>query len=112
MKRIYQFSFGTLLLIALLLSSYYYFTTIKSTATSPSLEEYGDTVIEDMQATTFDESGQLSNIIITPRLVHTDQDDSNYLSEPRITLFREDGAPWQIQSVHGRTEEGTKKITF
>lgn len=56
-------------------------------------------------ATEMDESGHPLHRLQAEYLVHSVEDDTIELIQPRATLFRPDEADWQLQANHGVVEE-------
>ncbi|MEE9452565.1 MAG: LPS export ABC transporter periplasmic protein LptC, partial [Gammaproteobacteria bacterium] len=101
----------SLLAIALSFAVWYYFKPNiykVNTSTSPASPE---NIIINMHATVFDSQGQPTRILSTPEL-RSYADDTSVLDHPQITIFNESEQPWEIQSVHGRTENNNEKITL
>jgi len=60
-----------------------------------------DFYMESYDATVMNDEGKPSHRIISPKLVHYSDDDTSELDSPYMTIYREQGNPWQITSKRG-----------
>jgi len=66
-----------------------------------AVRHVADYFLRDFVATTMDRRGRPEQRLAAGEMVRYADDGSMELSEPRLTLFADDGAPWQIDAAHG-----------
>lgn len=69
-----------------------------------------DQVVEGLRVTTLDEAGQPHRRLIAREARHYPGGVGSELDSPRLTLFTEEGPPWQLKSEHGWVSEEAKEI--
>ena len=71
-----------------------------------------DTVITNLTVYQFDETGELTHHLFTPKMQHTPQNNRHALQSPRIVIKQPNEPDWKIESNHADAIHGGKKITF
>ena len=105
--------FGFLLLVSLGVFGWLYvqsesqpLTVTQSTDHRPDAQGINVTVKQ------FNTDGQLSSRMQTSRMTHYAENDTTYFVKPHLVVYRPPQAPWTIQSLQGRAENGDEKITL
>lgn len=104
-------SFSALTLFAVGLSAWSIFFS-KATLPNNTLANRSDpdTFMENVTATLFDGQGKISLKIITPKITHTENNDTATLYKPHIIAYKESPVPWSIDADKAETIAGTQKI--
>ncbi len=98
-----------LLLIAILSFWGWYSFPQKSKATTKTYAV--DAFAMNVEATQFNELGQLRGEIKSPKVLHFTEGDSAFFTTPFVTLYSQGGkAPWLISAKTGKTLNGTQQI--
>jgi lipopolysaccharide export system protein LptC len=66
-----------------------------------------DLLMETAEISQFAVDGELAYRILAVRIVHSPEADHPLLDAPRLTLYREDEAPWEVSAERGRVIGGT-----
>jgi lipopolysaccharide export system protein LptC len=69
-----------------------------------------DFYMQTYDALIMDERGLPSHRVISPKLTHYADDDTTELEQPFVTVFRDIGAPWQINSQRGWVAADNKLV--
>lgn len=106
-KRSYIFFFLILLVIVIGL-----IRTVASDLFSDkkSAPQTPQAIMTNVTITEMDVTGVPSSILVTPEMVHYEEDDSTNMTTPHMTLFSPPEPPWQVTSVYGRTSNGIDKV--
>lgn len=65
-----------------------------------------DLIMEGAEISQFDATGDLAYRIIAATITHFPVTDHTLLETPRVTLYRDAAAPWEISARRGRIEGG------
>jgi lipopolysaccharide export system protein LptC len=75
--------------------------TERTDNTSESVRQDPDFFLESFSTTTMDPSGKPSRRIAGKRMLHFPDTDSSEITDPKLTLFRENREPWHVESERG-----------
>ncbi len=71
-----------------------------------------DAYMENVVATIMNKQGSPSLKIEAPKMVHYVEDDTTFISDPHVTVYRQSPQPWYIHSDHAEATNGTEEIVF
>ena len=69
-----------------------------------------DSYMENVQATTFNKMGQPSLKLTSPKMVHYPENNTTYLTTPKLVVFRQSPEPWYVNADYARATNGLDKI--
>lgn len=73
---------------------------------------YPDAIMEDVTAVVLDKQGKPSMKIVTPKMVHYNENDTTHLTSPKLTIYRQSPKPWVITAEFAKATQGTENIHF
>jgi lipopolysaccharide export system protein LptC len=71
-----------------------------------------DYYMEGVVSRHFDLNGQLSHVLIAPRIDHFQDQKRSLMQQPRIQLARPDGVPWEVSAELADAEHSSEKLTL
>lgn len=75
-------------------------------------ESRSDYYMEGVVSRHFDAAGQLSHVLMAPRIDHYQDQKRSLMQQPRIQLARPDGAPWEVSAELADAEHSSEKLTL
>lgn len=75
-----------------------------------SLQHEPDYTMENFVITAMDASGKPAHKLQSPLMVHYADDGSAEFTQPAVTLYQKDAAPWEVRSERGWMTEDRKRI--
>lgn len=80
------------------------------TRTDGSQRQDPDGFADDIDLSSLDAAGRLTNRLWAKRMLHYPHDDSTTLDAPYLELYRPDEPPWQVRAREGRIASGGVEI--
>lgn len=71
-----------------------------------------DTTIAHLTVKQFNETGELVNLLTTPKMEHIPKDNIHLLQAPKILIKQKDQPAWEITSLKAKSFNGGQRITF
>jgi lipopolysaccharide export system protein LptC len=71
-----------------------------------------DSYMEEVQATTYNKQGQPALKITTPKMVHYPENNTTYITTPRVVIYRQSPQPWFVDSDYAKATNGMDSILF
>ncbi|MES2216782.1 MAG: LPS export ABC transporter periplasmic protein LptC [Pseudomonadota bacterium] len=71
-----------------------------------------DSFMEEVQAITYNKLGQPSLQITTPKMVHYPENNTTYITTPRVIIYRQSPQPWFVDSDYAKASNGMDSILF
>jgi len=109
-SRQYLYAMAAFIFLGLMGWYYAQSPTVKSHQNSQV--ETPDAIVKGLNFTQYDKQGKRSKVVFTPEMHHFNKNNSNVFEHPLITLYREQEAPWTIKAWHGKSIDGSNKITL
>lgn len=107
-----QYIFAFIALIMLGMMGWYYARPQKISISKEQISKLPDTIISGITFTQFDKKGSVSRVMFSPHMTHYEKSKINVFEHPKITLYKEEAPPWQINARHGRSTGGSSDITL
>ncbi len=73
-------------------------------------QESPDAYAEQLKVHTYDTTGRLEQILITPQMEHYDTRNVSELSEPVLWRFTTDSAPWRMQAEKALAYDDEERV--
>lgn len=83
-----------------------------STINLSANSELPDAYMEDVTALVMDKQGKPQMKIVTPKLVHFDQENTTRLTTPIVSLYQKSSIPWYITSKYAKAIDGVERVDF
>jgi lipopolysaccharide export system protein LptC len=71
-----------------------------------------DSFMENVQAITYNKQGVASLKITTPKMVHYPENNTTYITTPRVVIYRQSPQPWFVDSDYAKATNGMDTIQF
>jgi lipopolysaccharide export system protein LptC len=71
-----------------------------------------DSFMENVQAITYNKLGAPSLQITTPKMVHYPENNTTYITTPRVVIYRQSPQPWFVDSDYAKATNGMDAIEF
>jgi lipopolysaccharide export system protein LptC len=112
--NIRKYASGILFAVLSLIASSWYYKEFKPVLSldKKSLLASVDSTATDLVVRQYDASGQLTNLLTTPKMEHIPKDNVNLLKTPHITVTQKDEPSWEIQSLKAKSIAGGQKVIF
>ncbi|EKD54480.1 MAG: hypothetical protein ACD_60C00079G0033 [uncultured bacterium] len=108
-----QSTISLLLLLAILSSAWSILLSKKNTPFSKEdLAHEPDAYMENIVATVINKQGTPVLKIESPHMVHYPENDTTYITRPRVTIYRQSPEPWYINSEYAEATHGVEQIVF
>lgn len=75
-------------------------------------KELPDAFMEDVVALLLNKQGKLKLKIVSPKLIHFNENDTTQFFSPQLTLYRKSPKPWFISSKRAMATEGIENVDF
>jgi lipopolysaccharide export system protein LptC len=106
----------TLISIILLLFSMITWMTYSAYHPQPQTVEntsyLPDSWMEGVVALIMDKQGNPSIKIITPKMIHSTQNDTTHLISPKLIIYRQSINPWYVTARFAKASQGIDIVTF
>ncbi len=112
MLSLKNFLIGLLLVVAVGLSGWSVFISNQLKPSSHNNPGLPDAFMSNVIATTLDKQGNPSLKLVTPKMVHYQENDKTDILSPHVTVFRQSPNPWYIDSDFAKVTEGIDQILF
>jgi lipopolysaccharide export system protein LptC len=71
-----------------------------------------DSYMENVQATNFNSKGQPSLKLTTPKMLHYPENNTTYITTPRLVVYRQSPEPWYVNADYAKATNGMDEILF
>ena len=84
----------------------------KSIFANGSAQQRSDYFMEGVVSRNFDQNGQLSHVLKSPRIDHYQDQQISLMQQPHIQLARPDGTPWEVSAQSAQAEHRSEKLVL
>ncbi len=104
---------GVLLVIAITLSAWSIVLSNQSVSSNADDDnDQPDAYMENVAALILNKEGNPALKIEAPKMVHYVENDTTYITQPHVTVYRQSPQPWYINANTARALNGIEQIIF
>lgn len=101
-----------LLIVAVTLSTWSIIYSTQSLTPNREMTKQPDAFIKQVIVTTFSRVGSPLLIIKSLSMAHYSDNDSTYIDQPHVVVFRHSLQPWKVDALHAFAIHGMRSIDF